>query len=428
MATVIGMPRPNLRRSLSTLLCAGVISTAALPAQQVSNHRIFVGIDLFVPTPTGRVPVLGFDGDRAILGDATTRRTGEIPAFEWSHRPKVGRLPVIIRDLETRYESTVQTDYHQRRLREMSHLLDYAASRENLPMRPDATLFAAPTEEDAALNAQLKHAAQLEFDEVALPPAARIHRGPLWDETAAFAPAPTGDNNVLSFSFDLVSPQPVSAAHLVVFAHIKQAGEPGVAVWHQALGDLGPAAQRFKVRHPGFQPGFELTALKLHVFAHGQELPTNLSERTAFFTADEAHRFLLLAHLADHPTGRLPPEPVWSLAPAQLFARHTAAEFDRPVAINVDADGHLLSIHGSETEARAYLSAIPAADTLRTKADFGFDRRPRLSAAPAAASDPHLTLPADLLAALREMVFLPALRNGTPVIGTTTVNLADFFR
>ncbi len=415
-------------RPLIPTLLALTTATASLPAQQVSNHRVFVGIDLFVPTADGPLPVLGFEGDRARLAGSPPdyRDIAKIPAFGWTHRPKVGRLPVIIRDLETRYESTVQADATQRRLREMNQVFEYAAERAGRSMQSGVNLFAPPSEDDLDRQRQLTHAAHAEFDSALSAPAARVHHGPFLTAENVLEPADAADNDVLTFSFDLVAPRPVTDAHLIVMAHLKTAGEPGVAVFHQAIGPIDAEPRRIKVRQTGFRPGFELTALKLHLFAHGQELPTNLSERTSFFTADEAHRFLLLAHIADHPHGQLPPQPVWSLAPASLFSSVTPEIFDQTLAVNVDADGHLLSIHRSETDAQALLKSIPAAADLRTKSGGAQPGQP-IPVAPDV-SESADELPPLLIAALRELVFLPALRDGEPVIGTTTINLADFFR
>ncbi len=402
--------------------------------QQVSNHRVFVGIDLFVSTAAGRTAILDFADDQALLAGnpPTLRGLRDIPTFGWDHRPKVGRLPVIIRNLETRFESSVQADQVQRRLREMSSLLDYSADRFNLSLRSGLTPFTPPSSDDLARHHQLTREAHARLESLPFPGPERVHEGPLESGDALFSPGDAEDKDVLNVSFEIFTPRPVAEAHLVALAHVKQAGEPGVVVFHHPLGAIGPDARRIKVRKTGFRPGFELTALKLHVFAHGQELPTNLSERASFLTATEAHRFLLLSHLTDHPQGDLPPQPIWSLAPAALFAARAAADFDLPLAVNIDAEGRLLSIHQSETTARAYLAAIPDATTLHTKAsptaDGSAPRPAEDDPALDAAVDSDIALPEPLLTALREMVFLPALRDGTPVLGTTTINLADFLR
>ena len=195
---------------------------------------------------------------------------------------------------------------------------------------------------------------------------------------------------------------------------------------------IGPEPRKIRIRKTGFKPGFTIEDVKLHLYAYGKELATNLSERAVAMTREQAREFLLLSHIADHAVESVDPAPVWTLAPPALLAARSADAFNHPVVVNLDADGSVLSIHNSEAEARAYLAEIHDAADLRTKATTdgkSLTSSVRVTAGEAGvAFDQTGRLPPHVVDALREMIFLPALDLGTPVAATTRINLADFFR
>ena len=174
--------------------------------------------------------------------------------------------------------------------------------------------------------------------------------------------------------------------------------------------------------------------MKVHLYVNGKELATNLSERAVDLTRQQAREFLLLSYLADHAAESMPPEPVWTLVPPALLAAKTGTAFDFPVIVNVDADGSVISIYDSETEARAFLAEIHDAAHLRSKATPGKSTQSLSATVRITAEDSGVALdqtgrlPSHVVAAMEEMIFLPALDLGSPTPGTVKVNLADFFR
>ncbi len=193
---------------------------------------------------------------------------------------------------------------------------------------------------------------------------------------------------------------------------------------------LGPS----KAKSLGFEPGFVINDVVVHVYSHGKELATNLSERPVALTRDQAREFLLLSHLADHAVESVAPTSVWELAPAALLATPSRESFDYPAIVTIDRDGTLLAIHASVADAESYLAQIHEAADLRSKriADVSKTLVQSLHGATARAAADRVIdhtgrVPATVLAALREMIFLPALDLGTPVPGVTRINLADYF-
>ena len=104
------------------------------------------------------------------------------------------------------------------------------------------------------------------------------------------------------------------------------------------------------------------------------------------------------------------------------------------MVVNIDADGSIISIHETEAEARTFLAQIHDEADFRTKStptkqSDSFAQSIRVTAEDSQVSlDQTGRVPPLIVAAVREMIFLPALNLGKPVTGTTMVNLADFFR
>jgi hypothetical protein len=243
-----------------------------------------------------------------------------------------------------------------------------------------------------------------------------------------------GGHDVMELTFTVSSPDPIADAYVVIMGDIKQGEQEGTITFHHPVGAIGPEPRKVKVRKTGFQPGFTIEDVKLHVYAHGKELATNLSEKSVPLTRQQAREYLLLSHIAQNSLETVTPQPVWTLAPSALLAAKDGARFDYPVAVTIDADGAVLSIHNSETEARAFLAQIHDAADLRSKstpdkASTTFADSVRVADQDAdVALDQTGRLPRHVVAAMEDMFFLPALDLGSPVAGTAKVNLAEFFR
>src|SRR5690606_23466805 len=191
--------------------------------------------------------------------------------------------------------------------------------------------------------------------------------------------------------------------------------------------------RKIKIRKTGFQPGFEIEEVKLHVYTHGKELATNLSERAVAMTPDQAREFLLLSHISEHAVETVGPTPVWELVPPAVLAARDPAVFNYPVVVNIDADGSVISIHDGVDEAKAFLDLVHEESNLRTRptTDRNFDRLTdsvRIRDQQETTLDQTGRLPPAVSAAIADMVFLPALELGAPVAGMAQINLADFYR
>ncbi|WP_221032639.1 hypothetical protein [Actomonas aquatica] len=446
-------------------------------------YRLFVGVDLKLKPEDDTQdyrPIDSLKAREVILAEPgrPTVPMREVSAFSWEHKPKVGRAAVTIDDFEQHRAFSLRNDKK----------LQYMATQNNMAIyqqeKADAARLQASdarfsqeiargiyvyAENDAASRAGLERGPEpgytpggrggLNFDDPqgiygdgqiganlrtanAEAIEANDNMADQLFDTLQRTSDPTmldrmqgtdGDDgaDVLELTFTLSAPYPIAEAYVVVLGAIKQGDDAGVITFHEMVGKIGPQPRKIRIRKTGFKPGFVIEDVKLHLYARGKELGTNLSERAVDMTRDQAREFLLLAHLADHAIESVPATPVWNLAPPSLLGAADASRFDYPVIVTLDADGSVMSIHDSETEARAFLASIHDAAELRTKSNPG---RSLASSLRTTDADARLTvdqtgrLPAHVVAAINELIFLPALDVGSPTPGTAAVNLAEFFR
>jgi len=379
-------------------------------------------------------------------------------AFSWERIPRVSRVPITIADFEHHRAYTVQNDAAMANMRTQNDMVLYQQEKVDAArakagfsdlMRMSATAVVAENDraerEGIAVTAMTREAAQANLDNWSAQAEADFNTmTDQMDQSASIISDPTfidrmqagvngGTAEVLELSFRVSSPVPIADAYVVVMGAIKQPDETaGVVVFPQPIGAIGPEPRLIKIRQTGFEPGFTITDVKLHLYSHGKELGTNLSEKAVQLTRDQAREYLLLTHVATHQFDTLGPVPVWELVPPAVLANKDPKAFDYPVVVNIDADGSVISIHDDEQAAREFLNEIQEASALRQRAT------PQKAAASlgesvrvaddSVALDQTGRLPTRIVAAIQDMVFLPGIDLGQPQVGTTRVNLAEFYR
>ena len=465
---------------LGQLVVAGISLAVLGHAQESKGYRLFVGVDLMLKQKdAGVTRINALKPNEVIVADSEQPRVPlrEAGPFSWEHVTKVSRNPVTISDFQQHRAFTLRND----------KAMQYMSTQNNMAIyQQEKTDAARLAHSDAKYTQQIRRDVYV-YSERDLQARAKMaggnytpggrggldfnnpqgtygsgQVGELLRESnvAAFeaqdamedqyfdAATDTvqpefndrmqgatgeGGHDVMELSFQLSSPLSVADAYVVVMGAIRQGDEHGVVTFHQPVGSIGPEPRKIKIRKTGFQPGFTIEEVKLHVYTHGKELATNLSERAVEMTREQAREFLLLSHIADHPVESVSSTPVWTLAPTALLAAKSAREFDYPLIATVDADGSLLSIHESESDARAFLTEIEETADLRTRTTPGLPTG-SLAQSVRVASDTENDildrtgrLPDHVVAAMQEMVFLPALDLGSPIASTVRINLADFF-
>ncbi len=469
---------------LSRLLLLVASISPALHAQSPASdaaktHRFFVGTDLKVQWEDDIVDVARFDGAKVAVRDADGRLVllPQTTNLRWERRPKISRAPVTItnldhhrmysvgRDPATHWHNIQTTLNDQQSVRQditttqynqlvsdpnagpntetMKRLYGVDGGRWADMQVPDHGQYAQdlrggkfqtgdPLLGNIDNMGKVKEAAldvMLDTNDQAL----NVPSGDFFQDRIA---DDKRDQSYDSFElqFDVSSREPIADAYAVIWARILTPDDPegSSTVFHQRLGKLDASPRRIRVRKAGLPAGFKLTDITVEVCSHGIELGTNLSERSQSLTAGEARGFLLLAHLADHKGETIPAQPVWDLAPAELWAAADGQAFDYPVFVTLDEHGQVLGVHRTEKEARDSLAAVDVSQ-LRTKATATtLPAMENLIAANAAKSADELSqtdrLPNQIVSLVGRTVFMPALDNGAPIPSYLTVNLADFFR
>ena len=467
------------------LVVTSLLIAALGHAQDVAKpYRMFVGVDLLLKQE-GDTDYLRIDALKpreALVADPEHPRVPlrEAGPFSWDHVTKVSRAPVTISNFEQHKTFTLRNDKAMQYMSTKNNMVIYQqektdaarAAHSNAQFTQQiARAVYVYSERDAESRAGLEggpaegytaggggglnfdnpqggiytdQADSLMASNESVFEAQQAMEDQFFDENAIAGDtdfldrmqgaAAEGGADVMELTFQLSSATRVADAYVVVMGSIKQDDEAGVVTFHQPVGAIGPEPRKIKIRKTGFKPGFTIEEVKLHLYTHGKELATNLSERAVDMTLQQAREFLLLSHIADHAVESVSPEPVWTLAPPALLAAKSGQQFDYPLVATIDADGSVLGIHESEADARAFLAELQDNAGLRTRNTPGAPTGSLVESVRVSADDTNNTLdhtgrlPAHVVAAMRDMVFLPALDIGTPVAGTASVNLAEFFR
>lgn len=191
----------------------------------------------------------------------------------------------------------------------------------------------------------------------------------------------------LSITAEIQSPTRISDAYVIGVARISSEKSVGDDVlFFKKIGRLDTQPKQIQIIREGLPKDFKVLDVRLHIYRNGQELATNQSQKQFALTRAEAIEFLALLRTSENRGESLPPEPVWALAPPQLFAESQPDEFDYPLTIKVDKLGQVVAIDEN---------------TIATPA---------------------------VRAAVEELFFLPALEAGVPVAGVAQINLKDFYR
>ena len=442
-------------------LLAGLLATV-VAGDEPKPFRLFVGVDLLVKSDAENYRrVDSIKSDQVVLAEEGLPRMKlrEAGAFSWERSAKVSRAPISITEFEQHKVFTLRNDKAMQYMNTQNHMAIYQQEKADAARlaRSDAQVRQGGARTARGYVEQaIKDGIDVMPDTVAAVEAANAladaevlsatnEMSDQFFETDSITGDPTfldrmqgaaaeGGEDALDLAFNLSSPVPIADAYAVIMGAVTQDDEKGIVTFHHPVGAIGPEPRKIKVRKTGFAPGFTITDVKIHLYVHGKELATNLSERAVDLTRKQAREYLLLSYLADHAVETMTPAPVWTLAPAALLAAESSAGFDYPVVVNIDADGSVISIHESETDARAYLAEIHDAADLRSKSTPAKSAQSMAASVRVTAEDAGISLdqtgrlPAPVVAAMRDMIFMPALDLGAPIAGTAKVNLADFFR
>lgn len=394
----LARPSSPLSRSITLILIAlfsGMPSAPAAGPKSVGSrspplrdHHLFVGINLFLTDGAEQLKVHKLQGEVAILDTPERKRINliETSGLRWKMATKVSANLVTIDDLEL--AETFTNLYGEGR--------DRISNQIGIQMMADQNLDRAElSDREGQLNmgstgsindtgGDLGEETQSIIDQAVGLQGALSDAGML-----GAAPGDSADQspNAMEITFKISSANRITDAH--VFGTVVIQTEEGIrdAIFHEHVGKVDQQPKKVTILQPGMPSNFEIKQSTIHVFNHGEEFATNHAEKHYELTVAEAVEFVRLDHQGNHRRETVPAQPVWPLAPAELHAASHAHEFDYPVTVKIAATGELQSIEGNE-----------------------------------------LILPDHVRAAVKKMIFLPALESGQPRESTLTFNPTEFFK
>ena len=194
----------------------------------------------------------------------------------------------------------------------------------------------------------------------------------------------------VELTFDVSSPEPIEHPYLIVVANYASEAKPDQIarqVSARAFDKIGQHARHVTMSHAASLNGLPFKKFDIALFAGGQEVATNLSEKRMPLTTDEAYQFFFIDYLSAHKGATLPPAPML-MVPRSEFRREAAkADANQPIYATLDQSGKVLAM---------------SADKAGTE-----------------------KLPAAVESALHNVRFMPALSKGVPVAGKVRVTLAQ---
>ena len=203
------------------------------------------------------------------------------------------------------------------------------------------------------------------------------------------ANVPRGSAEV-ELTFDVSSPEPLENAYIVVvatYASLTKTGEVARQISAREFARIDSRPKRVKMSHAASVNGLPFKKFDMGLFANGQEVATNLSEKRLALTSAQAFQFFLIDYLSAHKGATLPPTPMLMTPRAEFRRQVEKAETNQTIYANVDKTGQVLAM------------SADAAGTQR--------------------------LSSSLESALQNVRFMPALNNGDPVEGRVKVTLAQ---
>ncbi len=394
------LPLARHRLALFTALLAGLTAAVAVAGpKSVSSRsapardfRLFVGVDLKVLDGGEMRQISNFEKRRAILeGDARKEIADrDLGSIQFIHTTKLSRHPLTIADLDVRKGISSTADQRMESMISQNNLQTYDQDRlQQLELSVISAAAFGPSGPIDAGNGQI---VDVPDERNALDAFQDYQQSNAITTDDEFFSKRSSDEdstqfNTIMLSAMVSSPVLVTDTYAVGIARIRTETERArdVIIFHE-IGAVGPVPRKITFQKPGLPPGFEVLDFDLHIFREGQELVSDQSDKQFALTREEAIEYLVLERVSTHRGQTLPAEPAWALAPSALLASNRPEDFDYPLTVHVDERGRVEKI------------------------------------------DESTIAPPAIAEIVSDMLFLPALQEGTAVSTVAHLNLRSFFR
>jgi hypothetical protein len=202
----------------------------------------------------------------------------------------------------------------------------------------------------------------------------------------------TGGHDAMDIEFLVSSPRPLQDPYLVTMTKFHPRGsDPGVVqslVFAKALEPIGSKPSKIHFTEEGFPIDYQVTEFQLHLYNHGIEVATNVSQKRQEMTPEQAFDYVRKAYLESHKSATLHAMPVMGELPADLHEQLAQGKYAGTIYVKVSKDG---------------------------TADEAFSD----AACSQRIDDPYLD------SVVKTVRFKPALDKGEPVEGIASLNLSQ---
>ena len=389
-------------RSLSLSSCRFFFSlgvVVALPAAgqpvvhsqsaPVRDHQLFVGVNLVMNHEGELVDVRKIEKKKAQLDNETREVVAlrDSRGLQWRLVTKVAATSATVDAFKTKRVLSPAKNPALKQLRDKQALMAFAdGQREQKEAELAQTMRAGGETPSADAAEQTDEEAAAEVAGITNEISAISEMGEVFDQVTNEARGKDGFDAV-QVSFEISSPTPIADAYVVAIMRITVDGDFHDTSFYRHVGPVDASPRKVKFLQAGLPSDFEIVDARVHLYWHGEEIPTNMSEKNYAVTAGEAKMYLQTDHLGRHRFDAAAASPAWSIVPPALLAAKNPAEYDIPVTVELDAEGQLVSIQTG-----------------------------------------NLVVPANVRSVVEQMTFVPAVERGKGVAATLTVNPADFFK
>lgn len=154
------------------------------------------------------------------------------------------------------------------------------------------------------------------------------------------------EDNSIEVSFEVYAPKPAGEAYLLAITTFRENGQDKLQYRSHAepISGLGAKGKPVRFTQSGFPSGFKVESISLHLYADGQEIATNLSERRVELTEDAALRYLTVCYIAEHPKATLAAVPQRVALPVGFRDEAPVGSASRPVYATVASDGSVKQV------------------------------------------------------------------------------------
>jgi hypothetical protein len=210
-------------------------------------------------------------------------------------------------------------------------------------------------------------------------------------DLSAMVQESTGGHDAMDVEFEISSPRPLEDPYIITMTLFHPRGsEPGVVqslVYAKALAPLGDKPTKIHFTEEGFPIDYAVTNFQIHLYDHGIEVGTNVSEKHREMSPDQAFEYVKGLYLEAHKADTMHAVPVMAELPTDLRAKIAMGKYSETIYVRVSKDG---------------LADEAFADPACSKK----------------IDDPYLA------SVVRTVRFKPALDQGKPVDGVASLNLS----